>query len=263
MARGRVLVTGASSGIGEATARRLVEEGFEVIATARREARLAELARQIGCQYFAADLTDPESVASLVASVQEGGALTGLVNNAGGALGADPVAGGKLDDWARMYEMNVLATLRLTQAFLPQMREHGGDIVFVTSTAAHETYKGGGGYTAAKHAELMIAQTLRIELVGEPVRLIEVAPGMVKTPEFSLNRLGSEKAAEDVYAGVAEPLLAEDIADVIAWTLTRPRHVNIDSVTVRPVAQANSWTVARVPEADAAPLPRTALADIE
>mgnify|MGYP002684859329 CR=1 FL=1 len=178
-------------------------------------------------------------------------------------MGQDSVATGSIGDWASMYEKNVLATLRLTQALLPGMRENGGDVVFVTSTAAHETYAGGGGYTAAKHAELMIPQTLRLELVGEPVRIIEIAPGMVKTEEFSLRRLGTEEAAAQVYAGVDEPLLAEDIADVVAWTLTRPRHVNIDSVIVRPVAQANSWTVARKEEAPPVKLPRTSLYEIE
>lgn len=245
MARGRIVVTGASSGIGEATARRLVADGFEVVATARRMGRIKELARQIGCDFFPADITDPEDVEGLVSFVTSHGPVDGLVNNAGGAIGVDPVADASPADWLAMYEKNVLGTLRVTQGFLPALRERGGDVVFVTSTAAHEPYKGGAGYTAAKHAELMIPQTLRLELLGEPVRVIEVAPGMVKTAEFSLNRLGSVDAAKSVYAGVDEPLLAEDIADVIAWALSRPRHVNIDSVVVRPVVQANSWTVAR------------------
>ncbi|MCF2705781.1 SDR family oxidoreductase [Arcanobacterium haemolyticum] len=245
MARGRVLVTGASTGIGEATCRRLVAEGYDVIATARRTERLEALADDIGCEYFSADLTDDAQVAALAECAEKNGPLTALVNNAGGAIGLDSVADGKIADWLGMYEKNVLGTLRLTQAVLPAFRERGGDIVFITSTAAHEAYKGGAGYTAAKHAELMIPQTLRLELLGEPVRIIEIAPGMVKTPEFSKNRLGSEEAAEAVYAGVDEPLVADDIADVIVWTLSRPSHVNIDSVTVRPVAQANSWTVAR------------------
>jgi NADP-dependent 3-hydroxy acid dehydrogenase YdfG len=155
------------------------------------------------------------------------------------------VAEANIDAWQAMYDKNVLGTLRLTKAVLPMLREGGGDIVFVTSVAAHEAYRGGAGYTAAKHAEAMIPQTLRLELLGEPVRIIEVAPGLVKTPEFSLNRLGDVNAAQAVYKGIDEPLLAEDIADVIAWTLTRPRHVNIDSVTVRPVAQATASLFAR------------------
>ncbi len=244
MSRGHVVVTGASTGIGEATCRRLVDEGFSVLATARRTERLEALRAEIGCEIATADLTKEADVVALAEAARAFG-ITALVNNAGGAVGLDPVAEAKPADWLAMYEKNVVGTLRLTTAVLPDLRKNGGDILFVTSTAAHEAYKGGAGYTAAKHAELMIPQTLRLELVGEPVRIIEVAPGMVKTPEFSKNRLGSDEAAEAVYAGVSEPLLAHDIADVIAWTLTRPRHVNIDSVIVRPVAQANSWTVAR------------------
>ena len=144
-----------------------------------------------------------------------------------------------------MFERNVMTALHCTRAFVPAMRERGGDLVFLTSTAAHDTYPGGGGYVAAKHAERIIANTLRQELVGEPVRVIEIAPGMVRTEEFSLNRLGSQEAADRVYEGVAEPLLAEDIAEAIVWTLERPRHVNIDSMIVRPVAQATNTLVAR------------------
>ncbi|WP_273487149.1 SDR family oxidoreductase [Ancrocorticia populi] len=258
----RIVVTGASTGIGEATVRRLTAEGYEVVATARREARLTSLSEQTGCSHFAADLTKQEDIDALVAFLGDG-PVAGLVNVAGGALGQDPVAEGKVTDWQRMYEINVIATLRLTQALLPQFREKGGDLVFLTSTAAHETYPGGAGYTAAKHAERMIANTLRIELVGEPVRIVEIAPGMVKTEEFSKNRLGGEAAAEKVYQGVAEPLVAEDIADIIFWTLSRPKHVNIDLVQVRPVAQANSWTVAREPDAAPAKIPRTALDSIK
>ncbi|MGO1638139.1 SDR family oxidoreductase [Ancrocorticia populi] len=258
----RIVVTGASTGIGEATVRLLTAEGYEVVATARREARLTSLSEQTGCSHFAADLTKQEDIDALVAFLGDG-PVAGLVNVAGGALGQDPVAEGKVTDWQRMYEINVIATLRLTQALLPQFREKGGDLVFLTSTAAHETYPGGAGYTAAKHAERMIANTLRIELVGEPVRIVEIAPGMVKTEEFSKNRLGGEAAAEKVYQGVAEPLVAEDIADIIFWTLSRPKHVNIDLVQVRPVAQANSWTVAREPDAAPAKIPRTALDSIK
>lgn len=258
----RIVVTGASTGIGEATVRLLTAEGYEVVATARREARLTSLSEQTGCSHFAADLTKQEDIDALIAFLGDG-PVAGLVNVAGGALGQDPVAEGKVTDWQRMYEINVIATLRLTQALLPQFREKGGDLVFLTSTAAHETYPGGAGYTAAKHAERMIANTLRIELVGEPVRIVEIAPGMVKTEEFSKNRLGGEAAAEKVYQGVAEPLVAEDIADIIFWTLSRPKHVNIDLVQVRPVAQANSWTVAREPDAAPAKIPRTALDSIK
>lgn len=243
----RALVTGASSGIGAATVRALRAAGWDVLATARRADRLEALAAETGAAVFAADLTAPDDVAALVAHVEGTGPLRALVNNAGGALGTDSVEHGRIEDWARMYELNVLATLRLTQALLPALRaERGGDIVFLTSTAAHDTYPGGGGYVAAKHAERAIATTLRLELVGEPVRIIEIAPGMVRTEEFSLNRQrGDAGAAAEVYAGVAEPLVAEDIADAITWTLTRPAHVNIDSITIRPVAQASNWLVAR------------------
>ena len=144
-----------------------------------------------------------------------------------------------------MFERNVLTALHCSRAFLPGMRERGGDLVFLTSTAAHDTYPGGGGYVAAKHAERIIANTLRQELVGEPVRVIEIAPGMVRTEEFSLNRLGSQEAADRVYEGVAAPLVAEDVAEAIVWTLERPSHVNIDSMIVRPVAQATNTLVAR------------------
>ena len=145
-----------------------------------------------------------------------------------------------------MYERNVLAALRVTQAFLPGMRERGGDVVFLTSTAAHDTYPGGAGYVAAKHGERIIASTLRLELVGEPVRVIEIAPGMVATSEFSLNRFhGDRSRADAVYAGVEAPLRAEDIAECIAWALQRPAHVNIDSMIVRPRAQASNTVVAR------------------
>ncbi len=259
MAQGRVVVTGASSGIGEATARRLVAEGYEVVATARREDRLARLAAEIGCEYVAGDLTEQADVDRIVATALAGGEVTALVNNAGGAEGLDSVADADVQRWINMYEKNVLGTLRLTKGFLPSFRAKGGDVLFVVSTAGHETYPGGAGYTAAKHAELMIPQTLRLELVGEPVRIIEIAPGLVKTEEFSLNRLGDVSAAENVYRGVDEPLLAEDIADAIYWTLSRPSHVNIDSLVIRPVAQANSVLVAR-DDKPSTPLPTTTIA---
>lgn len=238
----RVLVTGASSGIGEATVRTLTTQGHQVIATARRRERLQRLHEQTGADAFPADLTSASDVEKLVAYA---GQIDALINNAGGARGSDRVADGDLADWQAMYELNVLATARLTQAFLPQLRKASGTIVFITSTAAHETYIGGAGYTAAKHAEAMIPETLRLELLGENVRLIEICPGMVKTEEFSLNRLGSKEAAQKVYAGVDEPLLAEDIAEVIAFALSRPQHVNLDRIVIRPLAQAHSSAVAR------------------
>lgn len=241
----RAVVTGASSGIGEATVRRLVQAGWAVTGVARRAIRLRRLSEDTGCTYFAADLTDPAQVRAMRDYVLSLGPLDAVVNDAGGAIGVDSVADAQPERWQQMFDRNVVTALQVTRAFLPGLREHGGDLVFVTSTAAHATYPGGAGYVAAKHAERIIPNTLRLELVGEPVRIIEIAPGMVKTPEFSLNRLGSREAAQAVYAGVAEPLTADDIADAIAWTLTRPAHVNIDSMIIRPVAQASNTLVAR------------------
>lgn len=245
MAR-RALVTGAASGIGRATVKALRKDGYDVLATSRRMGQLKALAEETGCEFCPADLTSEDGRANLLRYIALGEPIDILVNVAGGALGTDPVANGKLDEWRQMFELNVLATLALTQSLLPHMREAGGDVVFITSTAAHGTYPGGAGYTAAKHAERMIPNTLRLELVGEPVRLIEIAPGMVKTEEFSLNRLhGDAAAAENVYAGVAEPLIAEDIAEAVRWCVGLPAHMNIDSMIIRPVAQASNTLVAR------------------
>lgn len=242
----RAVVTGASTGIGAATVRLLCSHGWQVVATARRDQRLRDLAAQTGCTWVAADLQEADDVERLAREVLAEGPVDAVVNNAGGALGADPVAQGSIQEWATMYERNVLAALRVSQAFLPQMRSRGGDLVFLTSTAAHDTYPGGAGYVAAKHAERIIARTLRLELVGEPVRVIEIAPGMVATEEFALNRFhGDAQAAQRVYAGVAEPLSAEDVAECIAWALERPAHVNIDSMIVRPRAQASNTLIAR------------------
>ena len=243
----RAVVTGASSGIGAATVRRLRAEGWDVIAAARRVDRLETLAAETGAVPVQVDVTSDDDVARLVDAVTATGPVHALVNNAGGALGLDPVATGSLADWRAMYELNVLGALRMTQGLLPTLRASGrGDVVLVTSTAAHGTYPGGGGYVAAKHAERTIAQTLRLELVGEPVRVIEIAPGMVATEEFSLVRFGGDAGrAAATYAGVEGPLTADDVADAIAWCLTRPHHVNIDSMVIRPRAQANNTVLAR------------------
>jgi NADP-dependent 3-hydroxy acid dehydrogenase YdfG len=237
------VVTGASSGIGAATARRLAAEGFDVVVGARRVDRLAELAASIGARALPLDITDQASVDAFAAALDR---VDVLVNNAGGAFDANPVADADLDAWARTYDVNVLGTVRLTKALLPALRSSGaGDVLFVGSTAGLTTYENGSSYTAAKHGEHALAGALRLELVGEPVRVIEIAPGMVHTEEFTLNRLGSKERAEAVYQGVREPLVADDIADCIAWTLTRPHHVNIDLMVVRPRAQAAQHKVAR------------------
>jgi NADP-dependent 3-hydroxy acid dehydrogenase YdfG len=242
----RAVVTGASSGIGAATVRRLRAEGWDVVAVARRADRLEALAAETGAEPFVADLTSDDDVARLAAHVEATGGLTSLVNNAGGALGLDPVAEADVDGWRRMYEVNVLGTLRVTKALLPLLKASGrGDVLVVTSTAAIGPYEGGAGYTGAKHAERMLTTTLRLELIGEPVRVIDIAPGAVATEEFSLVRFGgdAERAAK-VYEGY-QPLLAEDIADVIAFALTRPHHVNIDTLVVRPRAQVSNTQTAR------------------
>lgn len=225
--------------------RRLRAQGWEVTAVARRIMRLKALAEDTGCTYYAADLTDEEQVAAMAADTLTLGPVDAVVNIAGGALGVESVADADIEHWTQMFDRNVVTALQVTNAFLPGIRRRGGDLVFLTSTAAHGTYPGGAGYVAAKHAERMIPLTLRQELVGEPVRIIEIAPGMVRTPEFSLNRLGSKEAADKVYEGVAEPLVAEDIADAIVWALSRPTHVNIDSMVIRPRAQATNTLVAR------------------
>ncbi len=172
-----------------------------------------------------------------------------LVNNAGGARGTETVADADLEKWSWMYEVNVLGTLRLTKALLPALRASGrGDIVVVSSVAGQDTYEGGGGYAAAKHAERVIARTLRLELNGEPIRVIEIVPGLVHTEEFSLRRLGGNQSAADaVYAGVSEPLSADDVAECIAWTLNRPHHVTIDELVVKPLAQAAIHKLHRTP----------------
>lgn len=244
MSRPVAVVTGASSGIGAATVRRLAADGFEVVAAARRLDRLERLAAETGARPVHLDVTDPDSVAALAAAVHH---CQVLVNNAGGAFGLDEVATGAPEDWRRMYEVNVVGTLQVTQALLPGLVASGrGDVVLLTSTAGHLAYEGGGGYSAAKHAQHALAATLRLELCGQPVRVVEIAPGMVRTEEFALNRFaGDAERAAAVYQGVAEPLLAEDVADCIAWTVSRPHHVNVDLMVVRPRAQAAQHKVHR------------------
>lgn len=244
------VVTGASGGIGAATAQRLAAAGYHVVLAARRADRLASVAARIAAAGGAAevrvlDVTDRSQVDALA------GELPGcdvLVANAGGALGAEPVAQADPEDWLTMYQANVLGTLHTVQALLPKLIASGdGTIVLMSSTAGLAAYEGGGGYVAAKHGTHAIAGTLRLELCGEPVRVIEIAPGMVKTEEFALNRFKGDAAkAAAVYAGVAEPLTADDIADAVAWAVTRPAHVNVDLMVLRPRAQAAQHKVHRV-----------------
>lgn len=246
MATGRsAVVTGASSGIGAATARTLAAAGFHVVCAARRADRLASLADQIGGVAVACDVTSAADVAALADTV--GPTLDVLVNNAGGAVGLDPVETADPDDWRAMFEVNVLGTLRVTQALLPALESSGAGVVInVGSTAGHISYEGGAGYTAAKHGVTTMTETLRLELAGRPIRVTEIAPGMVRTDEFSTKRFGGDQARADaVYAGVKDPLVAEDIADAIGWVATRPAHVDIDLMIIKPVAQAAQWKVAR------------------
>ena len=238
------VVTGASSGIGAATARALAREGFRVVCAARRTERIEELAAEIGGVAVTCDISDPDSVKALAAAVPT---CHVLVNNAGGAVGVDRVEDADLDGWRWMYDVNVLGLVRVTQALLPALRASGdGVIVNVGSTAGRWAYEGGAGYTAAKHGVKVVTETLRLELNGEPIRVTEVAPGMVRTDEFSLVRFGGDQAKADaVYAGVDQPLLAEDVADAISWVATRPSHVDIDELVIKPRAQAAAHKVHR------------------
>ena len=244
-ARPVAVVTGASSGIGAATAVRLSREGFAVVLGARRVDRLHEVAAACSgpAVVHPLDVTDAASVAAFAAA---GSRCDVLVNNASGALGLDPLADADEEQWRWMYEANVLGVLRVTRAFLPQLEASGdGRIVTVGSIAGIETYDGGGGYTAAKHAAHAVSDTLRLELLGKPVRVVLVAPGMVET-EFSEVRFGGDAArAAKVYEGLT-PLTADDIADCIAWAVTRPPHVNVDLLVVRPRDQARAHRVPRV-----------------
>ena len=244
--RKTAVVTGASSGIGAATARRLAAEGYHVVCAARRADRVESLAAEIGGTSIACDVTSTQDVEALAARV--GPRLDVLVNNAGGAIGAEPVAEADPDDWRAMYEVNVIGRLHVTKALLPALVASGdGVLVNVGSTAGRIAYEGGAGYTAAKHGTQVVTETLRLELVGQPVRVSEIAPGMVRTDEFSLKRFGGDEAKADaIYAGVPDPLVAEDIADAIAWVVTRPSHVNIDELVIRPRAQAAQHKVHRV-----------------
>ena len=238
----RALVTGASSGIGAATVRSLAEAGFEVVAAARRLERCQELAREVGGRALALDVTDPDSVAALADQLPE---LALVVHSAGGAHGFDEVAEARDSDWATMYETNVLGVMRVTRALLPALERSGdGFVVIVGSVAGVEVYPGGGGYTAAKHAVHAVARTLRLELLGKPIRITEIAPGLVETEFAEVRFRGDREQAAKVYEGMT-PLTAEDVADAIAYVVTRPPHVDIDYVAMKPTAQAGARDVHR------------------
>ncbi|GAA4109898.1 SDR family NAD(P)-dependent oxidoreductase [Nocardioides fonticola] len=243
--RRTAVVTGASSGIGAATARHLAAAGFHVVLAARRLDRIEALAAEIDGTAVACDVTSEESVAALAAAV--GDRLDVLVNNAGGAFGMAPVAEASSDDWRRMYEVNVVGLMQVTRALLPALLASGAGVICnVGSTAGRVAYEGGAGYTAAKHGTKVVTETLRLELFDQPIRVCEIAPGMVATEEFSLVRFGGDQARADaVYDGVREPLVADDVADAITWMVTRPAHVNIDELVIRPRAQAAQHKVHR------------------
>ncbi len=238
------VVTGASSGIGAATARHLAAAGFHVFLAARRADRIEALAAEIGGTAVPTDVTSEESVAALAERV--GPTLDALVNNAGGALGVSQVKDAVSAEWRAMFESNVLGTMQVTRALLPALVAAQGAVVNVGSIAGRIAYEGGAGYNAAKAGVRMLTAAMRLGLVDQPVRIMEIAPGMVHTEEFSLVRLGGNaERAEAVYAGVDEPLLADDIADAITWMITRPAHVNIDELVIKPRAQAAPYKVHR------------------
>ena len=239
------VVTGASSGIGAASARALAADGFHVVCAARRKDRIEALAQEINGRAVVCDVTDAASVAELAAAVDS---VDVLLNNAGGAFDQATVEEADVEDWAQMFDLNVLGVLRVTQALLPALRADGGGlIVNLGSTAGRIAYEGGGGYTAAKHGLKVLTQTMRLEHVAEPLRITEIAPGMVRTEEFTLKRFQGDRERYDaVYAGVQQPLVAEDIAEAVRWVASLPAHVNVDELVVRPRAQAAQHKVHRV-----------------
>lgn len=248
----RVVVTGASSGIGAATVRRFAELGWETVAVARRAEKLEALAAETGSHVVVCDVTDEAQVAALAAEVAATGGATALVNNAGGALGVESVEHASNDDWRRMFEVNVIGLRTVTAALLPVLREGArrsgwASILNLTSTAGLDAYPGGGGYNAAKYAAHAVTNVLRLELGGEPIRVMELAPGLVHTEEFTLNRLrGDAAAAERPYADVT-PLTAEDVARVLVGAFEQPPHVNQDLIVLRPVAQSSVFHTHRGP----------------
>ena len=244
--RETAIVTGASSGIGAATARALADSGYDVVACSRRTDRLDALAAEnaaITAHYL--DITDQKSVDQLVSDLSDR-KVSILINNAGGAFDAASVLDSDPDLWSKTYDLNVVGTVRMVKAFTPAMEKLGhGHIVIISSTAGHVAYENGGSYVAAKHAETALARTLRLELNGLPIRVTEIAPGMVKTEEFAKVRFGDAARAAKVYEGVAAPLTAEDVAEAIRWSVSLPNHFNVDSLVIRPVAQAANHKVHR------------------
>ena len=240
------IVTGASSGIGAATARALADSGFDVIACARRVDRLEAIAAENSAiTAHQLDITDQKSVDQLVSDLAHR-SVSVLINCAGGAFDAASVLDSDPAVWSKTYDLNVVGTVRMVKAFTPTMQKNGrGHIVIISSTAGHVAYENGGSYVAAKHAETSLARTLRLELNGLPIRVTEIAPGMVKTEEFSTIRFGDAERAAKVYEGVDAPLLAEDVAEAIRWSVTLPEHFNVDSLVIRPVAQAANHKVHR------------------
>jgi NADP-dependent 3-hydroxy acid dehydrogenase YdfG len=253
MAARRAVVTGASSGIGAAAVRRFRDHGWDVLAVARRQERLEALAAESGCDWITADVTDESAVARVGERVDELGGVDVLVNNAGGAFGSATVEESSVEDWRAMFEVNVIGTKQMITALLPRLRRRaestgGADIVSVTSTAGFVAYENGGGYNAAKFAEHALVGALRLELNGEPIRVVEIAPGLVKTDEFALTRFrGDADKAAAVYADVEDPLVADDVAEAIVHSVELPAHVNLDLVTIRPVAQSAQHKLARGP----------------
>jgi NADP-dependent 3-hydroxy acid dehydrogenase YdfG len=249
----RVVVTGASSGIGEAAAKLFRAHAWDVVGVARRADRLASLAADHGIQTIVADVTEQADVDRVRDEVAAGGPVNALINNAGGAFGSASVELSDPEDWRAMFDVNVLGTKRMITAMLPLLRDAAradghADILSITSVAAQEVYENGAGYNAAKFAEHALMRVLRLELAGEPIRVLELAPGMVKTEGFAITRFRGDRAKADaVYAGVVEPLVAEDIAEAIVHAVELPGHINLDLVTVRPVAQAAAFKVIREP----------------
>ena len=243
------VITGASSGIGAATARLLASNGYHVIAAARRTEKLVALAAvDQNIEAFTLDVTKQESIDSLTKHVQ-GKPVSILINCAGGAFDSDPINDSDPEIWKKTFDINVVGSVRMIKAMTPLMQAFGrGHIVMISSTAGHRVYENGGSYVAAKFAETSLVETLRLELNGQPIRVTEIAPGMVKTDEFAVQRFSgdTEKAAK-VYEGVTRPLVAEDVAEAIRWSVMLPTHFNVDSLMIRPLAQAQSHKVYRKP----------------